>query len=504
MPFRSAGKSSCRFREAVCRAVHRDVRAAETEFPELKELAWPSRGSKAEIGSLLFQAGRFERVEAPANLQLAITNLQAQYPRSRPRSCFRREPWCREDFVAEIEKIAHSGEINLKASPGVPLAEIGVSNQQVIEVAWPLVCEAVVERLHALASVDPRQHDWSPEELVKRGLCDPVRLFVKQEPHSRQKIEQGRFRLISSVSLVDQLVERMLFGPQNTTEIALWHSNPSKPGMGLSKASQVTLLWEDLARKHQTHPGAMADISGFDWSVQDWELWADVSMRIELGSFPALMAKAAISRFYCLMNATFQLTNGELLTQELPGLMKSGSYCTSSSNSRIRCLMAELIGSPWCIAMGDDSVEGWVDDAPRKYSALGHLCKEYEACPVLPNGDLKEVSFCSHLISKGRAELETWPKCLFRYLSGPHDVESLEMELSSSRRWGQIVRYLRRIGRVSGNDGEERSSNESPATTKTQGSAAAWGPPQEAWSVDGASLSTFEPSSSGWFHLEGW
>lgn len=375
-----------------------------------------------------------------------------------------------------------------------------------IDIAWPLVSEAVVERLHALASIDPRQRNWKPTDLIERGLCDPVRLFVKQEPHSKLKIEQGRFRLISSVSLVDQLVERMLFGPQNSTEIALWHSTPSKPGMGLSKDHQVALLWEDLVRKHRTHPGAMADISGFDWSVQDWELWADLSMRIELGSFPPLMKKAAISRFYCLMNATFQLSDGTLLAQELPGLMKSGSYCTSSSNSRIRCLMAELIDSPWCIAMGDDSVEGWVDDAPRKYAQLGHLCKDYEACPVTPNGDLKEVSFCSHLISKGRAELETWPKCLFRFLSAYHDVESLELELHSSRRWGQIVRYLRRIGRISGNDDEERSCSETlpPTNPKPAAEAGWWPQSEEERQVCGSNFQILEPSDSGWFHIPGW
>lgn len=318
--------------------------------------------------------------------------------------------------------------------------------------------EAVVERLHALAATDPRQFGWGPRELVARGLCDPVRLFVKQEPHTAQKIEQGRFRLISSVSLVDQLVERMLFGPQNNMEIATWFKIPSKPGMGLSTANQISMLWKDLKAKHSLHPAAEADISGFDWSVQDWELWADLSIRIELGNFPNLMKRAAISRFYCFMNSVFQLSNGALIEQEMPGLMKSGSYCTSSTNSRIRCLMAELIGAPWCIAMGDDSVEGWTPDAKEKYLTLGHVCKDYYPCGVNPDGTLREVNFCSHLFTEGRSELTTWAKTLFRFLSTPReDFSDLWVELGSSRMWRPISRYLRRIGRVSDKDGEERT-----------------------------------------------
>lgn len=326
--------------------------------------------------------------------------------------------------------------------------------------AFDLVIQAVVERLHVLAAVDPRRHGWGPSELVQRGLCDPVRLFVKQEPHTQLKIEQGRFRLISSVSLIDQLVERMLFGPQNTMEIATWFKIPSKPGMGLATEEQTRLLWNDLKYKHSNHPAAEADISGFDWSVQDWELWADLSMRIELGNFPDLMKRAAVSRFYCFMNSVFQLSSGEMIEQEIPGLMKSGSYCTSSTNSRIRCLMAELIGAPWCIAMGDDSVEGWTPAATEKYAALGHTCKEYFPCSVRPDGSLKEVNFCSHSFTDRGSELTTWAKTLFRFLSRKDsDFEDLWVELESSRMWRAISRYLRRVGRVPDKDGEEKSTD---------------------------------------------
>ena len=39
---------------------------------------------------------------------------------------------------------------------------------------------------------------------------DPIKVFVKQEPHKMSKIKQERYRLISGVSLVDTLVDRLL------------------------------------------------------------------------------------------------------------------------------------------------------------------------------------------------------------------------------------------------------------------------------------------------------
>lgn len=308
------------------------------------------------------------------------------------------------------------------------------------------VCLCVTERLFRLAEVDLEDIlNLTPQSLVEKGLCDPVRLFVKQEPHPRRKTDVGKVRLISSVSVVDQLVERLLFGPQNQLEIAEWARIPSKPGMGLSVEAQADTIFSDLAFKHRQRAAAEADISGFDWSVQDWELWADVEMRIVLGQMPALLAKVAKNRFACFMNSVFQLSDGTLIEQGLPGLMKSGSYCTSSTNSRIRCLMAKLIGSPWCIAMGDDSVEGFVEGAKEKYALLGHSCKDYKPCAVSSRGDLYEVEFCSHKIRDGRCFLTSWPKTLFRYMHSDNaQWEDLERELHTSPVWPKIREFFGR------------------------------------------------------------
>nr|QQO81420.1 polyprotein P2ab [Soybean thrips sobemo-like virus 11] len=443
MPFWQIGRSNCRFREVSRKPTSEAVIAATKRFPELADLSWPERGSAAELRSLLYQANAFKRSERPSNLEDACQKLLGRYPVSKPNRCFRTNEWSFDDVYAEVSKKAKSTEINRDASPGVPLSRLNPRNGELLDRHLDFVCLCVTERLFRLASVELDQiNALTPQQLIERGLCDPVRLFVKQEPHPKRKTDVGKVRLISSVSIVDQLVERMLFGPQNQLEIAEWDKIPSKPGMGLSVEAQASTIFSDLAFKHRIQPAAEADISGFDWSVQDWELWADVEMRVVLGRMPNLLAKVAKNRFACFMNSVFQLSDGTLIEQGLPGLMKSGSYCTSSTNSRIRCLMAELIGSPWCIAMGDDSVEGYLEDSAKKYALLGHVCKDYKPCLVNSEGDLYEVDFCSHKIRKDECYLTSWPKTLFRFLHAEGQWEDLKRELGTSPMWPKIQGYF--------------------------------------------------------------
>lgn len=448
MPLQQVGRSEVSFRSSPTKRGAADVDAASGTFPELAEYGWPERGAKAERDSLFLQASRFRWTETPAGIKEACDELAREYPSTRCYPCLRGSQWDKEEVAEQIAQIAEQ-EINPAASPGVPLAVLGATNRTVLDSHMDLVVIAAMERLMKLSEYELIHSDLRPRDLVNLGFCDPVRLFVKQEPHPVKKLHQRRFRLISSVSLVDQLVERILFGPQNRSEIIHWSKIPSKPGMGLSVERQSALLWDDVSFKHSRCPAAEADISGFDWSVQWWELVADVAMRVRLTNASERLKMAMASRFYCLGNSVFQLSNGELWEQQLPGLMKSGSYCTSSSNSRIRCLMAKLIGAEWCIAMGDDSVEAYVAGAKDKYSVLGHECKDYIPCETDASGNLKSFNFCSHYVSKNRYYLATWAKTLYRFLSSDHEsFEDIYNELHTNPNWARIHKYLRRIGRT--------------------------------------------------------
>ena len=96
----------------------------------------------------------------------------------------------------------------MDASPGVPWMKLASSNGVLMREYGGIVWKCVEQRLKALCTCVC--DEMPAEELVKAGLCDPIRVFVKNEPHSSKKLEEGRVRLIMSVSIVDQLVERVL------------------------------------------------------------------------------------------------------------------------------------------------------------------------------------------------------------------------------------------------------------------------------------------------------
>jgi hypothetical protein len=269
-----------------------------------------------------------------------------------------------------------------------------------------LLADAVVARLKLLATGDVGNK--TPMELVRYGYCDPVRVFVKNEPHKREKLASGRVRLISNVSLVDQLVERYLFSSQNEAEIKHYTEIPSKPGMGLHDDgiseiyTSVRQLGSDLAE---------ADFSSFDWTVQEWELQADVSRRIDsLGINPtSSLAQAMTNRVHCLCWKVFILSDGTVLEQQKPGIQASGSYNTSSTNSWIRVFLAKLAGVE-CIAMGDDSVEVYSERAREIYTAYGHICKVYKRASP------ENFNFCSQTFTANTAFPEQPWKALTKLL----------------------------------------------------------------------------------------
>lgn len=289
----------------------------------------------------------------------------------------------------------------------------------------------MVERMRLLSKFEVCQlKGMSSEQLVQGGFCDVVRLFVKNEPHSKKKIEEGRLRLISSVSLVDNLVERILFSRQNSEEISQWENIPSKPGLGLDEDEQLQAIYKSVEKSLNARKLAESDVTGWDWSVQDWELERDAEARVRLSGAAtnSTFARLVRNRMFCLSRKVFYLSDGRMFAQRYDGVMASGSYVTGSSNSRMRVMAAYDVGSPFAIAIGDDSLEDYVVDAEVKYARNGHPLKAYSLCK---NG----FEFCSHrFTSSTDAKPVNWSKSLYRLLSRVRNEEEIN----------QFVHFLRK------------------------------------------------------------
>jgi hypothetical protein len=159
---------------------------------------------------------------------------------------------------------------------------------------------------------------------------------------------------------------------------------------------------------------ADVDISGFDWSVQGWELEMDAEARIALALEPSpLWVNAVRNRVRCLSLSVFAFSDGEMVAQDEPGIQKSGSYNTSSTNSRISVMLSWYLGVKYVAAAGDDVVAEHIPNAPQLYAELGHTVKQYGLCPDV-------IEFCSSKISPdGSWEPTTWSKTFYRFLSQP-------------------------------------------------------------------------------------
>lgn len=424
----NVGRTDVRFHEADQKDVQALLLRAKEIEPELSKYNMPPTDSEAIVKSLLYQAGRHREVDPPENLPEIMSKVIQMYPKSNPPPGFTKDG-LDEAKLIRIVRARVVYEVKRHSSPGVPLAKLGRENGPLMQKYLEQVVMAVVARVKLLAQADENElSQLSPVELVQHGLCDPIKLFVKGEGHDNEKLLTGRVRLISSVALVDQVVERVLSTTQNIAEKKDWFNVPTKCGIGFTDELNVKVYHS----VDQKGPRAQSDISGFDWSVQYWELLADAQMRIELNGCTrdGMFARALRNRVRCLASSVFSLPDGRLVAQNIPGLQKSGSFNTSPSNSRIRVMLAVAAGASWAIAHGDDCIEEYVPGAQASYTKLGRICKFYDKCAE------GEFVFCSRQYTKQGAYPVNWVKGLFNLLISRTNHEALledyDREYSSS------------------------------------------------------------------------
>lgn len=410
--------------------------------------------------SLIFQANRFVEGVKPsdAKIKAATERILAEYPHTKPIPVFLEQDGAmvlsRGAFDLYWPSLLH--DVSKDSSPGMPFMALGcVDNESVIKQYPEQLKEAVWERLllHAFKGAE----GLNAVQLVQAGFTDPVRVFVKNEPHPELKVKQGRLRIISSVSLVDQLVERVLMSNQNKAEIDNWSAIPSKPGLGLDdeglrKIYEYVQPWK--GNKYE------ADISGWDFGLQLWEMLWEADTRAELaGMVGTLYHKALRSRVWCEANTLFMLSNGKLIAQTKPGKRCSGSYNTSAGNSRCRVGLGYIVGSTQIMAMGDDSVEEGAAEAKEQYEAMGHIVKTFAPST---NG----FEFCSTRIymkdGKVVGEPVNWSRTFFRLLyatEGHADrLAQFKYEMRHAPQLEPCLRALERVGWGPSNHAKEEDS----------------------------------------------
>lgn len=349
----------------------------------------------------------------------------------------------------------------MDADPGVPWKFLGSTKEKLLERHSDLVIEAVINRISLLWNTPEAElRVLGPAERVKRGFCDPVRVFVKNEPHSVKKISEGRYRLVASVSIVDEIVEKLVFYKQLKKEIEVWPTIPSKAGMGIALDEDAALLLGPYLGKLKEM--FSCDVSGWDWTCQKWDFEeATQSFLANISNRSEGFDRVARNRIDCLMTKVLATSDGNLYclgngNRFLKGIQASGTPTTSGLNSRARCLLAYYAGSrDVFIAMGDDFVGdsfGTEEEMVQEYAKLGRKLTNVVI------GDPDKVEFCSNLVYSDRFVPLNIGKMLYNLLDAtPGDDErfmQLIMELRNSPQLENCIQAIDESGWAS--NGEER------------------------------------------------
>lgn len=407
--------------------------------------AFPPRGSEAEMKSFRLQCEKHileyktpsdDEIKASDSrlLPLFITHNLPHYLAS-----YDRDSW--SQAINEMKNY-----IKKDASPGVPCSMVSNKNEEFLSRMGERFNDIVLQRIeNILALTLDEISRLDRRRRIDLNLMDPVRVFVKNEPHKRAKLEEGRVRLIMSVSLVDKVIEMLISRHLCKLEIQNWRTIPAKPGIGFTK-DQVEHVYKDVM--NSGFEMAYADVSGWDWGVKQWQILDEAESLIKLcNNSSAVWEHLVRAKAILESESVYQFSNGLLVAPTYKGIVNSGKLRTSRGNSWMRSRLADLIGARKVIAMGDDTVEHYVEDAPDKYLEYGIRCKDYvqvrdsfEFCSrwYFPGG--------SYPVNKAKMVMNLANQTPKNFMEYKMSMLSFEDEMRDHPEYQEILQELDQVG----------------------------------------------------------
>lgn len=362
------------------------------------------------------QCEKFREVDPPAwdvrSKHIDITNKDYL--------TFGNPEWLSQYDRGEWSKAIDELKLSIKedSSPGVPFAQFAQTNELVFSLLGVEFNEVVLDRIECLLAYNLEEiRSMGRKERVDKNLMDPVRCFVKAEPHKIEKVKEGRMRLIASVSLVDKMIEMMLHRTLHKLEVSNWRTIPSKPGIGFCKEMNDD-VYDYVIQKHADTKMCYADVSGWDWSVKAYMIEDCAEGEIRLCTNPSQVWQHLV-RAEAIKEAetVYQFSDGLLVAPDYKGVVNSGKYKTSRGNSWMRVYLGHMVGARHICAAGDDSVESYVQDAVERYASLGFSIKDYQRVET-------GFEFCSRWYERNRSYPLNGDKALMNLLHSKIDTDA--------------------------------------------------------------------------------
>lgn len=390
---RSRGQVVLKVGTTHLRGLQREAKAVSVNMPEvekatgldLSQYVYPPKTALAVETSLWSQIQRRQNTHRTATIP--STNLLKKVTQEAHRvyPSTKVPAWCGSGEIDQkllrqavkdhvLGDGLGGGKINRKANPGVPWNALGsthgtMSNGEVIDDHYELLEDVVVARMlmhasgqHPALRCEECKNNRECKrihavEAILEGYQDPIRLFIKGEPHTQAKQKSGRWRLIGNLSIDEQIRQQLLSNDQNKAEIKNFRSIPSQSGMGLTDEyfdillSQLRMMFPGESLEAIFSKLWSTDLSGFDWTAREWELLWEWRTRLRLKGVGTKSLYGRITRSHmCIhQDPVFFLPNGDLVLACLDEdgkpemLVISGGANTAATNSRMRWMLVWLV-----------------------------------------------------------------------------------------------------------------------------------------------------------------
>lgn len=254
---------------------------------------------------------------------------------------------------------------------------------------WPLMREApTISQWLFKGSLFPDKNRanalWAMVNDVFEGRYNHVfKTFIKQEPHTKAKADENRWRLIMMCSLPVQVAWHMTVGHLEDKFLKTYFS----PLMhGLVYFGGGWSRFRDFYRNKGLN--WCADKSGWDWNSPGWVYLVCRELRKRLTHQATEDWRQTLDLLYddAYVYSRVMLPDGTILQQSDSGLMKSGLVVTISDNGiaqvALHVLAEKHLGSrrTMLVATGDDTFQQTPSDEEGYVRALqrgGCIVKEY-------------------------------------------------------------------------------------------------------------------------------
>jgi len=392
---------------------------------------------------------RHVAVPAPAVLQQAESLLASQAPRADPPA------WWASTGIPAFHDVAHVVlEMNPDANAGHPYSQDGLKKQAWAEANIEVFVSLVQMRIAALGSVDPADLRLrTPRECVDACLVDPFAVIEKNDPHSEAKLASGMHRLVLCASVVDEAVDRLLFGAMHKAFAAEWGQFWSCIGVGFDDEDVVRVV--ECFERVAGGPGCplvSSDVQGFEYSRQSWHFEAFARLWCSVHGMPSdcWVSRVVVARLILLSKGVYVFTDGLVLEQIVDGWQKSGCFITSDFNTATRSLDAFAVGlmsgaHKSVAAAGDDAGETPSPQLVEAYASLGVTIKEFK---VESSSSFK---FCSHQFSESGPPVPlNAPKAFFKLMAegcGPAEFRQVVTQFFRSAETPRFLEVFKRAGR---------------------------------------------------------